>query len=1855
MRSAPLFLAALLTLAPAKAWSVLWVSGNSMARGRYQATVTPLPNGLVLVAGGVDTFGSPLSGTELYNPIANGWTEGAPMSRFRYLHTATLLANGKVLVAGGTDGIAPLYTCELYDPATNTWSPAGSLSVARYRHSATWIASTGKVLVTGGFSGGGTASVEEYDPSTNLWTIKTSMGIPRYDHTAILLRDQVSVLVAGGFDNNTPASPRTTAERWNGASWSATANNMPNAHAQATAGLLPNGTVVVAGGVLDNAGNSSKNAEIYTPGSNAWSAGAALPQPRTLNAGVMNSLGQVLMIGGFAANFTDSFLPEGAASSYVQDPPQVPPVSTLNVSDNCTISCNSKSPNCAWGIPPGPLNPACTLSPCANEGAACSAAGVATVCVSTNPTDTTVICSDTRYNHTFTASPLTNRAYNLAIQSDIKATGQPISGTILVDDITLTSHKIFMADGSTVAMTVGTGKLPVRTNIVQGRLSDTVTLSGVTVSTFQPTVDFCNAATAICPKTIQLVGDSLVIAGTLQVDQMVFSDTLVYDPANTWSFMRQKPASPTHVLLAASQFFNSSTVLPAGQALVLGGIDDQGNARTSLEILVNDIGAFTAAAAPNARQFHSATLLTSGNILVAGGDNGNTPPSSPIAGFQVYDPSASGFAAAGASMNSSRESHTATLLPDGRVLACGGYTGADWTAGVVHSTSTCELYTPGSNSFAYTVAMTTPRAHHTATLLFTGQVLVTGGVDQNGTPLSRTEIYDVFLTTWFQITPLNVARSQHTSTLLRDGRVLIAGGRQLNPLGISEVYDPSSTLWTPAQMSRNRYLHTATFLPDGRVVAAGGLDIFGFPMRATEVYDPQANSWSASSDMRSEHAGHTGTLLPNGKVLVTGGATLFDKNSSTRTVETYEGIGWKGEVEAADGDHTMTALRARHTATLLNNGKILLVGGWSGSAALATAEAAYFSDLSPVAAFQPTIASVSPTSGPPGSVITITGNQLSGVSEASAGLNYAHSAVNNPRLILRPFDSGNAGTQAGSSFILDASTSIYSDPTPMSITNPDSGGPDSYRFTVPQTGCGNYQLASLASGLVSAFTQFKVQPLPVVSSPTVTGQALSATTIRFSFPVTNASNYYVYPATAPGTIVVWTSSANVTYQNLSTNTAVGIVARAENCISSSTLSKSVTIYTLASQPGTPLVTAVSSFSVTLNWNANQNPAGTSYTVSYSSQGVPGLGSECSLPALCQPVVATTLQVKGLNPGTTWEFQVRADNGDGVASEFSGRTAAVTLPDRPTDVQGTALGISSVTWSWVGLAWATSYKVYSAAAAQLTLLGSTTTVSFIQTGLSPNSLAAIRVSGVQGASEGPLSVTTATAYSLAAPPTPSVTGVTSLTADLAWAANGNPAGTLYSISYSTDNFISSQVNFLQFSQEYAGTTQTVTGLTPNVTYFFSMRAQNFSGIASALSVVVSTRTDIEIPANILGTALGNSSVSWTWTAVPYAEIYDVFLATKPSQFLGSTLGTSTTFYHSGLGVNRPSQIVARARNVTLSITGPLSPASGVVYTLAETPGTPQVVAVSSLTATVTWAANGNPPTTAYVVETATNTLFNEGRIPDLSTTNVSNVRLTGLLPRTTYYIRVYAANGSNVPTLASGTTQALTTLGGVIEKIIPRGADTLVEAVMNSNRVVTLLVPKGSFSDATFLVVQDSTYAPCGGIPAAVSITVSPAQQPTEVLQLTVSYHATDVVGVDQARLVLSRLDETTGRCAPLTSRVDISASTRAVTALIDHLSLYQIMLSTPGTRLSDVEVFPNPLRPSQAGQSLMTFRSLPAGAKVQLFTLRGELVWETAADASGSARWPGTNQSGRRVASGVYLVLLKQGSSTKMIKVAVER
>jgi Galactose oxidase, central domain/Kelch motif len=318
------------------------------------------------------------------------------------------------------------------------------------------------------------------------------------------------------------------------------------------------------------------------------------------------------------------------------------------------------------------------------------------------------------------------------------------------------------------------------------------------------------------------------------------------------------------------RFWHTATLLSDGTVLVAGGGGPREqtfpyHGLASTELYDPATGNWTVTGSLNvARLVHTETLLADGRVLVTGGWPDPPTHSGLLASAEIYDP-ATGTWTRTVNMNVARGAHTATLLLDGRVLVVGSRAST--------SSSSAELYDPATGNWTLTGSTVTPHyGYHTATLLPNGMVLVAGGHDTLSHVSAYAELYDPATGTWTATGSLADARHDHRATLLDNGTVLVEGGApRIGILASAELYDPATGTWTrTGSMNFARWRHTATLLPDGKVLVAGGIN-GGFSFTGAEIYDPATGTWTGTGSLNTARFLHTATLLPDGTVLAAGG------------------------------------------------------------------------------------------------------------------------------------------------------------------------------------------------------------------------------------------------------------------------------------------------------------------------------------------------------------------------------------------------------------------------------------------------------------------------------------------------------------------------------------------------------------------------------------------------------------------------------------------------------------------------------------------------------------------------------------------------------------------------------------------------------------------------------------------------------------------------------------------------------------------------------------------------------------------------------------------------------------------------
>jgi len=270
-------------------------------------------------------------------------------------------------------------------------------------------------------------------------------------------------------------------------------------------------------------------------------------------------------------------------------------------------------------------------------------------------------------------------------------------------------------------------------------------------------------------------------------------------------------------------------------------------------------------------------------------------------------------------MSVDRAAHQAVLLNTGKVLIIGGCGGT----GCDHYYDSVELFDPSTRTFQPAASMSTPRAGHAAVILPDGKVLVCGGWTGQGATAS-TQIYDPATDQWTSVGDMNDARESLMAVPLPGGRVLVTGGSggQDDPAS-AEIFDPAtSTFSAVGPMSTNHYLATA--LADGRVLLTGGESEAGAILRSAEIFDPVTNEFQPTGEMTSPRVKHAGVLLPDGKVLIIGGSDTGGYSSRFSSTEIFDP---KTGTFTPGPDLNFGRHKLRDAVLVLPSGAILIAGG----------------------------------------------------------------------------------------------------------------------------------------------------------------------------------------------------------------------------------------------------------------------------------------------------------------------------------------------------------------------------------------------------------------------------------------------------------------------------------------------------------------------------------------------------------------------------------------------------------------------------------------------------------------------------------------------------------------------------------------------------------------------------------------------------------------------------------------------------------------------------------------------------------------------------------------------------------------
>ncbi|HLP76115.1 MAG TPA: kelch repeat-containing protein [Candidatus Paceibacterota bacterium] len=654
----------------------------------------------------------------------------------------------------------------------------------------TTLLPNGKILVAGGyFTNGSLASAELFDPAKGTWETTGDMNVPRDSHAATLLPNG-KVLVAGG---NNVAYNLSSAELYDPATRTWTmAGSMTTARANFTATLLANGKVLAAGGGFLGSADDRSSAELYDPATGTWTATGSMFTARKLHTATLLPSGRVLVAGGQngALYLTSLELFNPATGTWTTNKP----MAFRRTHHTATLMPNGKVLIAGgYGI--------------AITGGTYASLASAEIFNPTNGAliQTTMIKG--HENHTATLLP----SGKVLVVAGLNGYSTDISsGAELFDPAAETwTATCAITNKSHTATLLPDGRVLVAGGYYYDFADNAYHYP--TPALYDSSVGTWTNANASVPigggNAASLLPDGKALVGT------GFGAAL-YDPVNeTW-------ATATNGI-REERYDATATLLPDGNVLVPGGWDGMIVSKTADLFVASNKIWMAVGNLTSARYQHSATLLSNGKVLVAGGWNDDSFPDA-LSSVELYHPATRTWSQTG-SLNVGRRMHTATLLPNGKVLVTGGQ-GVNFA-----SLSSAELYDPITGTWTMTSGLRGSKNRHKAILLSNGKVLV------------ESELYDPATETWTDTGSMNFGRTEYCATLLPNGKVLVSGGYDgslpypSNFLSSAELYDPTTGMWAvTGSQNSPRTLQTTTLLPNGKVLCSGGVAL-GNPV--AELYD----------------------------------------------------------------------------------------------------------------------------------------------------------------------------------------------------------------------------------------------------------------------------------------------------------------------------------------------------------------------------------------------------------------------------------------------------------------------------------------------------------------------------------------------------------------------------------------------------------------------------------------------------------------------------------------------------------------------------------------------------------------------------------------------------------------------------------------------------------------------------------------------------------------------------------------------------------------------------------------------------------------------------------------------------------
>ncbi|MFH1725254.1 MAG: fibronectin type III domain-containing protein, partial [Elusimicrobiota bacterium] len=747
--------------------------------------------------------------------------------------------------------------------------------------------------------------------------------------------------------------------------------------------------------------------------------------------------------------------------------------------------------------------------------------------------------------------------------------------------------------------------------------------------------------------------------------------------------------------------------------------------------------------------------------------------------------------------------------------------------------------------------------------------------------------------------------------------------------------------------------------------------------------------------------------------------------------------------------------------------------------------------------------------------------------------------------------------------------------------------------------------------------------------------------------------------------------------------------------------------TLASIPGAISITTVASTTVGVDWLPNGNPEpGTQYELWRDTEAAFG-------QPLKTLVAASAHLAEGLSKETTYYFKARARNHTGLFSAFNAAVSTWTLiapPGQPGTPAGATLGVSSIAWTWAAAVDVTiGYRVFSASSPE-SLAGSSAGTTFYHTGLATNTAYGIVVGGVNAGGVGPLSAA-ATVYTLAVPPAgTAASAVEATSATLTWSLNTNPAATVAELERSTDNAVFAGV-FTGGETSY--TDYGLLGCTTYYYRARNRNGDGVpTGYDAAVQIMTEGSTPIA-PSGLSAASLAGGRIALFWNMSPselvteYRIYYDSGTGTVDYATPLATVSSTVTAYTTDVLVSSPAYTFSLRAYNRCGVEEPntivvAAAASEVVLqelrAAVKVPASGQRVKGNRVTvkAELTLGDPGQTKQVLFEYKASTGSSWTAIAAADPNHPNPDPAYPyfvhwdADSLAATSYDLRAVATDTSDnadagppsvtiavVDTADFDISESLVAGKIVKSQVVNNGAPSSVEAGdADSPQLTTLAIPAGALDSSTLTVTMANNPATTPAAssdldPAGVSVEITLSNGQSQLAggrtaTLTLAYPDADNDGVVDGTalraddLDIYAYDAVAGEWAKgFASTVDLAS--RTIAGNTPHLSFFALFALKPSSPTA-VRVYPVPFKPNSGSaddgvayspgdsDSGIIFDNLPDQATIEIYTVTGQRVARSAAGTAGRVQWDVKNESGRDVASGGYIALIKSPSQNNVVK-----